>query len=88
MKIGQDAIASFLNSGEGRIIHSIKKSFANPHYRSTRINNVLLSVEELLALFIEKFREFLLDRYTFIPPGSSWGGPYPFRRIPKTISSP
>ena len=45
-----------MEHNNGRIIHSIKKSFANPHYRKTRVNNTLLAVEDLLALFHEDYQ--------------------------------
>ncbi len=78
VQIGKDAVSTFMDRKEGRIIHSIKKSFANPHYRKTRVNNTLLSVEDLLSLFVREFHRQLMDKYTFIPPRVILGRPVSF----------
>ena len=82
IEIGKEAVSTFMEKEKGRIIHSIKKSFANPHYRKTRVNNCLLSVEELFSLYVKEFHKLLLDRYTFIPPRIVLGRPVSFSADP------
>ncbi|MBI9106379.1 MAG: hypothetical protein JEZ04_06490 [Spirochaetales bacterium] len=82
VEIGEKAVSTFMDHNDGRIIHSIKKSFANPHYRNTRVNNTLLSVEDLLSLFVKEFHKLIMDRYTFIPPRIILGRPVSFSADP------
>ncbi len=79
--IGTSALEAFKEKKAGRYIHSLKRSLSDSGFTKTRINNRDITMEDLVALFLEELRKRIYDRWGISVENAAVGRPVRFSLI-------
>lgn len=76
--IGDEAVEKYREEGDGRYIHSIKRSLIDQQFKHTVINSVKVTLENLIAIFLEELKEQIYNRWGIKPVKIALGKPVKF----------
>lgn len=76
--IGEDAVNQYRIDGQGRYIHSIKRSLIDTSFDYTTINHVKVTLEDLIVLFLAELKKRIYDRWGIEPEKVALGRPVKF----------
>ncbi|MGL1891472.1 MAG: Hsp70 family protein [Spirochaetaceae bacterium] len=76
--IGDDAVERYRIEGDGRYIHSIKRSLIDSNFKHTVINSVKVSLENLIAIFLKELKEQIYQKWGIYPVKIALGRPVKF----------
>lgn len=76
--IGEEAVTQYRVDGKGRYIHSIKRSLIDTSFEYTTINNVKITLEDLIVLFLKELKKKIYNRWGIEPEKMALGKPVKF----------
>jgi hypothetical chaperone protein len=81
--IGEKAWDEYNKDRDGRYIHSIKRSLSDKHFTHTRINNLDVTVEDLVFYFLQELNKEIFQRWALTPENIVLGRPVKFSTDPE-----
>lgn len=79
--IGKEAVRMYREDGQGRYLHSIKRSLIDTSFSFTTINRVKVTLEDIVLLFINELKAMIYDRWGIEPEKVALGRPVKFSEI-------